>query len=163
MIFQYLMKKPVLAIGIILFTVFILDPKTQAFLSEKFGNKNLIPNDCKAILSRLESQLPKDLKLECEEYTLVIRRDAMSLTTNQGTIKELLYRTMANDLVSIAQMANEETLRLVTVIYYKIDHKELAIWGLTNGPEIVVFKNLKSKMAIAQHLQESVKVKEVPK
>jgi hypothetical protein len=162
MIWQHALKYPVLIIGIILFSLFLMDEQTSKWWF-KFS-KRYIPSSCNAVKERVELKAPSNWSLECPGTELLILtvKEDKSVDGHQK-LRKYLYRQMANTYVNLARFSNPETLELLLNVQVIMDHPILQINSKTDGQAVVRFLKLKTQNQIIQHLGVSVKVKETLK
>jgi len=157
MLLKKLMDKPILAIGIIMFTLFVFNKQTKVWWD--IYSSRFRPNTCNVIKDRLKEKMDADF--ECQEsHTLLIHKDFSSSLL--GRKRQLaIYRTLANDLVSMAKISNEENLPHLPRVSFKLKDTDRTIHAVTSGEHLVKFKTLQTKKGITDHLKETVKVKEI--
>ena len=163
MIWQKLLKYPVLVIGVILFGLFLADDNTRKWLKSE-GEKR-IPSTCRALKSRLESKVPPHWALNCQDkLTLTVELDYIQKKSLplpiHGKLKNVAYRTLANDLHHFAKLSNPETLVRLARLQMVLRHPKIKIEAISDGESLVKLGKLESKQAISDHLRVSVKIRE---
>lgn len=162
MIWNYLMKKPVLAIGVILFGLFIM----QVARDKKWGlfnNEKLIPSSCRAALIKLEKKIPANWKIFCEGNNLAVEINEVAVPKDATNLRPLMYRQLANHMSFIARSSTPDILEKVFIIRIKLAHPKMDINAVTEGKFIVKLVTLESPEYIMTHLQSTVQVKETLK
>lgn len=159
MIWKNAFKYPVLAIGVLFFVIYLLDPKTKEFWGSK--QSRFIPNTCEAILDRLRPNAPKDWDLNCPGTSrLVLKVPYAGDPKDQKNQRSQMYKLLANTLVSLGKMTNKETMEYMQVVEVYIMHDLFSIKSKTDGTAVVEIARKKTNEDIANHLKLTVKVKE---
>jgi hypothetical protein len=159
MIWRKTLKYPVLVIGIILFGIYINDPKTKIFWS-KF-NGRYIPNTCVAVMDRVEKKTPDYWSFECPGTQLLqISIDSQSKETKSLLIRQDVYKELANSYKTLGKYSNPETLEFLKHVEITIHHPKIGVKSKTDGQAVVDMISKKSPLDIANHLKLTVKVKE---
>lgn len=159
MIWQHLLKYPMLIVGIILFSLFLMDEHTKIWW--KKYNGRFIPNTCMAISDRVLPIAPKNWSIECPDKDLLILTVKSSIQSAEPKLRSDLYRELANTYVQFAQISNPETLEFLIKLRIILDHPKLTIESVSDGEAVVGFLKIKSQQRILEHLAATVKVKEV--
>lgn len=162
MIWNNLMKKPVLAIGIILFSLFLM----QVSKKEKWGifhNDRLIPTSCRAALIRIEKKIPANWEVFCEGNNLAVEIDEIGVPEKATNLQPLMYRQLANHMSFIARVSQADILEKVFLVRFKLTHPKLEINAITEGKFIVKLVSLDNPEHIMTHLKSTVQVKETVK
>lgn len=162
MLWNSLMKKPILALGILMFSLFIL----QVTRKEKWGifhNEKLISSSCKAVVIPLNRKIPGNWKLSCEGNNLAVEIQEIAIPARAGNLKSLMYRQLANHMSHIAKIAPTDILEKVYFIRFKLTHPKMEINAVTEGKFIVKLATLENPEHIMTHLQSTVQVKETIK
>ncbi len=162
MIWHNLMKKPVLAIGIILFGLFIM----QVSKKEKWGlfqNDRLIPTSCRAALVRIEKKIPANWEVSCEGNNLAVEIKEVGVPEKATNLQPLMYRQLANHMSFIARVSQADILEKVLFVRFKLTHPKLEINAVTEGKFIVKLVSLDNPEHIMTHLKSTVQVKETVK
>lgn len=160
MIWQNLMKKPVLILGILLFGLFLTQNTTRKWWASY--SHRFIPNTCMSLKTRVEEKAPKNWIIECPgTENLIVTLEVKNGSTVDSALKRELYKMLANSYVHFAKLSNPETLELLHHLTIIVDHPELKIISKSEGNRVVKFAGLKRQDQIARHLQNSVRVREV--
>ena len=156
------MKNPVLAIGIILFGLFLM----QVSRDKKWGlfnNEKLNPTSCKAALVKLQKKTPANWQLSCEGNNMAVEIKELAIPDKANNVKVLMYRQLANHMAFIARSSTPDILEKVFFIRFKLMHPQLEINAVTEGKFIVKLVSLENPEHIMTHLQSTVQVKETVK
>lgn len=169
MIIKYLMKKPMLAIGILMMVAFIsLSGKKFA---QKMGlwdiNERFNPTSCRALMVKLSRNIPANWNAKCEGNNLAIDINYPSKkgeTLAQEKLCELLYRQSANYLRLLADHRTTPTdnLERTDIVRMRLAHPELTINFVTEGKYLAKLATMRSPQLISEHLKVTVQVQEVP-
>ncbi len=156
---KYLMEKPVLALGLLMFGLFIYqvssDQKWSIFQNDKF-----LTTSCKGVLVRLEKKVPANWKLLCEGNNLAVIIDEIAVPPGATNLKTLLYRQLANHMSFVARNSHTDILEKVMFVRFKLIHQKLTINAVTEGKFIVKLSTLEAAEHIMTHLKSTVQVKE---
>jgi hypothetical protein len=164
MIAKSLLKNPVLMIGILMMFIFLYN------LNEKHGfigrrSELLKARSCTALLVKLKRRVAANWTVGCEKNSLAItvdyKFDEKSLAKN-SSMKQVLYREVANNLVHVAKNSPSDNLERTDYIRVRLKHSSMIINALTTGKHLVKFQTLTSPRMIAEHLKTTVNVQEVP-
>jgi len=135
-----------------------------------------MPSSCKAVLVKLSRRIPANWSAHCEGTTynnlaIDINYPVEKISDNATkaevksndpkAIRTLLYREMANDLISVAKISPEDNLERTDIIRVKMIHPKLIINAITEGKYLVKLRTLTDKKLIAEHLKVTVQVQEV--
>lgn len=156
---RYLMQKPVLAIGLIMFGLFIY----QVARDQKWGifhNEKLIATSCKAVLVRLEKKVPANWKVFCEGNNLAVDIEEIAIPPEATNLKTLMYRQLANHMTFVARNSHADILEKVYFVRFKLEHPKMVINAVTEGKFIVKLATLETPEHIMTHLKTTVQVKE---
>jgi len=156
---NFLMRNPVLAIGIIMMGLFLY----QVASKEKWGifyNEKLISTSCKAVVVKLEKQIPANWKIYCEGNNLAVEVKELTVPPNATNLRTLMYRQLANHISFVARSTHADILEKVMFVRFKVMHPKLVINAVTEGKYIVKLATLESPEHIMTHLQSTVQVKE---
>jgi hypothetical protein len=162
MIWKGTLKYPVLIIGIILFGLYLNDPKTKQFWSKYSGR--YIPNTCRAVMDRVEVKAPDYWSFECPGTQLLkITIQSQNVETKQPLIRQAIYKELANAYKTLGRFSNPETLEYLKNIEISVVHTRLSVKSKTDGQAVVQMISKVSPTEIANHLKLTVKVKEFKK
>lgn len=156
---KYLMEKPILAIGLLMFGLFLY----QVSRGQKWGifhNDKLIASSCKAVLVRLEKKIPANWKAYCEGNNLAVEIKEVVIPKEATNLKSLMYRQLANYMAFIARSSHSDLLEKVLFVRVKLIHPNMEINAVTEGKFIVKLATLEVPEHIMTHLQSTVQVKE---
>lgn len=153
------MQKPVLAIGLIMFGLFIY----QVARDQKWGifhNEKLIATSCKAVIVRLEKKVPANWKVFCEGNNLAVDIEEIAIPPEATNLKTLMYRQLANHMTFVARNSHADILEKVYFVRFKLEHPKMVINAVTEGKFIVKLATLETPEHIMAHLKTTVQVKE---
>ena len=160
MIWKNALKYPVLVIGVVLFTLFLMDPKTATWWAKQ--KRRYIPSTCDAIVDRSGKKMDSSWELECPGTKLLIV--TIPYTENPGDkfplTRQKMYKTLANAFLKISQVTNPEAMEHLLVLKIIVKSDRLSVLGQTDGEAVVEFKNKKNHKEVADHLKLTVKIKE---
>lgn len=156
------MKKPILAMGIIMFSLFLFN------VSKKnnwgiFHNEKLISTSCRGALVRLEKKIPENWKVFCEGNNLAVEIAEIAIPEKADNLKLLMYRQLANHMAYVARLATTDILEKVLFVRFRITHPNLIINAVTEGKYIVKLATLENPDHIMTHLKSTVQVQETVK
>jgi hypothetical protein len=156
---KYLMQKPILAIGLIMFGLFLY----QVGSKQKWGilyNEKLMSNSCKAVVIKLEKAIPANWKIFCEGNNLAVVINELAVPPSATNLKSLMYRQLANHMSFVARKTYPDILEKVFFVRFKLIHPKMVINAVTEGKYIVKLATLESPEHIMTHLKSTVQVKE---
>lgn len=159
---MYLMKKPILAIGLIMFGLFLF----QVSRDQKWGifqNDKLTTTSCKGVSIRLEKNIPNNWKIFCEGNNLAVEIEELAIPKNATNLKSLMYRQLANHMSFVARSSHTDILEKVFLVRFKVSHPKMVINAVTEGKFIVKLATLETPEHVMTHLQSTVQVKEETK
>jgi hypothetical protein len=158
-VMRQLMEKPVLAIGILLFGIFLL----QVSQDKKWGlfhNPKLNSTSCNAVLIKLEKKIPANWKAFCEGNNLAVEIKEIGVPENASNLQTLIYRQLANHMSYVARSSHSDILEKVHFVRFKLTHPKIEVNAVTAGMHIVKLSTLESPEHIMAHLKSTVQVKE---
>ena len=162
---RYFMEKPVLAIGVILFVLFIYDLQKRGYL-DSFKNR-FNPTSCYGALTSLTKKLPQEAKAKCEDnhlkVTWTIAIGELIRIDKPEKILAANYRELANNLSFIAKNTPVELMSSINTVTLDQEGEDYVLSAFTEGRQLTLLKELKSPELISEHLRNTVKVKEVTK
>jgi hypothetical protein len=163
MLGKKLLRYPVLIIGIILFGIYVTDPKTADYWRKY--NRRFIPSTCDAIVSRTAPKVDKTWSLECPGTQLLIVKIPYESKTGEKfpIIRKNMYKLLANSLVRLSQISNPEAMQNLAHLKLVIENPRLKILAKTDGEAVNQFLKIKYQVDIADHLKLTVKIKEFTK
>lgn len=153
------MKKPILAIGLIMFGLFMYQVSRQ----QKWGlfhNDKLMATSCKGVTVRLEKNIPNNWKIYCEGNNLAVEVQEVTIPKNATNLKTLMYRQLANHMSFVARSSHTDILEKVFFVRFKLNHPKMVINAVTEGKFIVKLATLETPEHVMTHLQSTVQVKE---
>ncbi len=156
---NFLMRNPVLAIGIIMMGLFLY----QVASDQKWGifyNEKLIATSCKAVVVKLEKQIPANWKIYCEGNNLAVEVNELTVPPGATNLRTLMYRQLANHMSFVARTSHADILEKVYFVRFKLIHPKMVINAVTEGKFIVKLATLETPEHIMTHLQSTVQVKE---
>jgi hypothetical protein len=156
---NYLMKNPVLAIGIIMFGLFL----TQVARDQKWGlfyNEKLNTTSCHAVVIKLEKSIPANWNLACEGNNLAVEIKEVAIPSGATNLRTLMYRQLANHMSFVARSNYPDILEKVFFVRFRLTHPKMVINAVTEGKYIVKLVTLESPEHIMAHLKSTVQVKE---
>lgn len=162
MLWNSLMKNPVLAIGIILMGLFIYQVANQ----EKWGlfkNQKLMSTSCRAVLIKIEKKIPENWNAFCEGNNLAVEINELAVAPEAKKLKSMMYRQLANHMSYVARISYTDILEKVDFVRFKLMHPKMEINAVTEGKYIVKLATLELPEHIMTHLQSTVQVKETVK
>ena len=162
MLWNSLMKNPVLTLGIILFGMFLY----QVASKEKWGifaNQKLISSTCKAVVIQAEKRVPANWKLFCEGNNLAVEIVEIAIPPKASHLEALMYRQLANHMSYIARVSHADMLEKVDFVRFRLSHENIEINAVTEGKFIVKLATLESPEHIMTHLKSTVQVKKTVK
>lgn len=165
MIYKNIFKNPILAIGILLMTIFILNANRKGLFGKR---EKLIPTSCKAVRVKLDRRIPDNWKSACKGNNLSVNVNYQlpkELAEKQLTFEEfkrLVYREIANVLIHIARNSPSDNLERTDVVSVKFKYlSSIDVNAITFGDKLAKLNNMKEQNLIATHIQATVKVQEV--
>jgi hypothetical protein len=163
MLWNSLLKNPMLVLGILMMGIFIYElknPKTNPW----FYRDNLIPSSCKNVEFHLKKHIPANWKLTCDNENLKIdiHKDLWDSkqVPEMDQLKTLMYRDLANNLKSIADNSPTESLSNILIVRIEMSHARMHIAAITEGKFLAQLTNLKTPDFIRDHLKSTVTIKE---
>lgn len=160
MIWKKALKYPVLIIGIVLFVLYLLDPKTSEYWSKH--SRRFIPSTCDALVDRTEPKADDEWSFYCPGTQLLIIKIPTTVSEDEKfpETRVRMYKQLANSLVKLAQISNPETMEHLQNIKVILEHPRLKILAKTDGNAINKFLGMSDQEKIAEHLKLTVKIKE---
>ena len=153
------MEKPILAIGIILFTLFLL----QVSRDKKWGlfhNQKLTATSCSAVLTKLKRKIPENWSVFCEGNNLAVEIKEVAIPETATNLRSLMYRQLANHMSFVARSSHADILEKVFFVRFKVTHPKIIVNAVTEGKFIVKLATLETPEHIMAHLKSTVQVKE---
>ena len=162
MLWNSLMKNPVLSLGIILFVMFLY----QVASHQKWGvfyNQKLLSTSCKAVVIQVEKRVPANWKTFCEGNNLAVEIQEIAIPEKASHLEALMYRQLANHMSYIARVSHVDMLEKVDFIRFRLTHPKMEINAVTEGKYIVKLATLETPEHIMTHLKSTVQVKQTVK
>jgi hypothetical protein len=162
MLWNSLLKKPILSMGIIMFSLFLF----QVWKKEKWGifhNDKFISTPCRGVLVRLEKKVPGNWKVFCEGNNLAVEINEIAIPEKAANLQLLMYRQLANHMAYVTRLATIDILEKVLFVRFRLTHPNLVINAVTEGKFIVKLATLENPDHIMTHLKSTVQVKETVK
>jgi len=159
MLWNYLMKKPILVMGIVMFSLFLYHVAKK----DKWGifqNDKLNTTSCRGVLIRLEKKIPENWKVFCEGNNLAVEIREIGIPEKANNLKQLMYRQLANHMAHVARSSMTDILEKVMFVRFHIVHPQMTLDAVTEGKFIVKLATLESPEHILTHLKSTVQVKE---
>lgn len=156
------MKYPVLIIGIIMISIFLMDLKNNnrsIFLSRD----KLMPTSCSAVIVKLSRRVPGHWKVECKGNDLHVEYPVETNIPNLDTLRQAVYKDLVNNIVLATRNSPIDTLENVRQIEFTANHKTLEIKAAISGKNIIKFATMKEPKFIMDHLAATTVVKETLK
>lgn len=161
-----LMKNPILAIGI-LFAIIFLFQAGEKYSWWPSRRQKLMPSSCKAVLVKLERRIPANWKSLCEgksfnNLAVIINYpvEKESKELEEKELNRLIYRELANDMISIAKNSPSDNLERTDIVRIRFNHPQKTVNAITEGKFLVKLQTMTDKNLIAQHFQTTVQVQE---
>lgn len=164
MAIKYMMKNPILMVGILFMAIFLLSLKNKGFFSDR--NDKLKATSCSAALIMLNKRIPQTWHTKCTDNNLVVIIDTNHLASKQPNLKRLrpiFYRELANNLIFISKNSANDSLERVFMVSMKMFSDKLTLNAVTEGRYLARLGSLKSPKFIAEHLRSTVQTQEVVK
>lgn len=161
MLLKSLTKNPVLMVGILMMAVFLMTIGNQ---KGWFRRDNLIPTSCKAVLVKLDRRIPASWSTECDGNNLAIKMnfaEPKDKPIPADQLRTTLFRTLANNLKSVALNSPEDNLERTDIVSVRLIHPKLTINAVSEGKYVVKLATMNDPAMIAEHLKVTVQVQEV--
>lgn len=161
MLWNSLMKKPILIIGIVMFSLFAYQvAKKEGWIdsSDKFASTS-----CKGVVVGLKKRIPDNWQVFCEGNNLAVDIKELAVPEKAANLRELMYRQLANHMAHIARNSEPDILQKVFFVRFHIVHPQLTVDAVTEGKYIVKLATLENAQHIMSHLKATVQVKETVK
>lgn len=163
MLWNSLIKKPVLVMGILMMGLFLYDQfgREEDERFSVFLNPKLMPTSCKSVTVKLTKKTPQSWKLSCNNENLTIEVFKSEKFDDEIKLKTFLYRELANNLSFVAKNSPEDSLSRTFIVRLVIYHPKLTINAVSEGKYVARLKELESPDFIRDHLKATVQVKEI--
>jgi hypothetical protein len=162
MIVKSLLKKPILMIGILLMVIFIYDLKRRGIFFGRY--QKLRATSCNSVLVMLNRRTPNTWKNSCRESTLTVKIQ-LELPpeikkAKDNLLRQYLYRELANNLIKIAKNSLNESLERTLSVHVRQQSERMDIDAVTEGRFIAKLATITDQKFIAEHLKNTVHIKE---
>lgn len=159
---KILMKNPILGVGILMMSIFLMGLYKDGKI---FKRENLIPTSCKAVTVKLERRIPANWSIGCEGNNLWVEVNYLLLEKKikLEVLRSVFYCEMANYFSLVAKNSPSDNLERTDFVRLKLVHLLLTINALTEGCYLIKMATLTDQRLIAEHLKVTVQVQEVAK
>jgi hypothetical protein len=161
-----LIQNPILAVGILMMFIFLSTYGPKLGLWEARSDK-LRPTSCKAVIVKLVKRVPANWSVFCEGKTkdnLAIKiKSSHTDIKDINKLRSILYRQLANDLISTAKTAPSDNLEKTPYVRFLVEHPIMNLNALTQGQYLVKLSTLRDSKLIAEHLKVTVNIQETVK
>ena len=162
MLWNLLIKKTILALGIVMFSLFMWHvAKNEGWIggpSDKYTSTS-----CKGVVVGLEKRIPDNWKVFCEGNNLAVDIKELAVPEKATNLKALMYRQLANHMAHVARISSPDILQKIFFVRFHIVHPGLTLDAVTEGKYIVKLATLENAEHIMTHLKATVQVKETVK
>jgi len=162
MFLKLLTKSPMLLLGIMMILTVWLSHMGVLNIGIFDNNRNR-PTPCRAALVRLERQIPANWSVSCSDNNLNVVVNEIAVTAADPEFRPKLYRQMANHLVTLAQVSQNDILEKVFIIHLKQVHAKMDIDAISEGKYVAKLVTITRPEFIKDHLKQTVQVKETLK
>jgi hypothetical protein len=163
MFLKSLLKNPILMIGILLMSIFLMNTFKEGGLWNK---DRLKPTSCRAVLVKLNKRIPPGWTTSCDGNSLNLAIAHIKMDkepTELELVRKLVYRELANTLVLLSKNSPTDNLERTDWVSVRYVHPKLEVGALTEGKYAAKFATIKSTEMLKKHLQATVQVKELIK
>lgn len=167
MFFNYLIKKPILPIALLITYIFLHNLAKQGKLDFFLKKEGVIPTSCRAVAVKLNRRIPKDWKSICVKNNLHVefelddqKINPKNAPANLDAKKTYFYRELANAYVLIAKNSPDDTLERTAIVRVTIKTPEFKIESVSYGRDVVKLAGMEDKKMITIHLQKTIRTKE---
>jgi hypothetical protein len=163
MAIKFMMKNPLLMIGILFMAIFLMNLSGNNIFSRQSKIK---ATSCNATLVMLNKRIPATWKTVCNDNNLEITINSSSLVeklSDINKIRPLFYRELANNLIFISKNSPIDSLERVFMVTLKMDSSKFKLSSVTEGKYLIRLRTLKSPKFIAEHLKSTVQTQELLK
>lgn len=160
MVLQHIFKKPILVIGLLFMTIFLLDLSRRGII---FNRDKVNATSCRSALVMLNKRIPSNWHINCNKNNLevVINENFENEETmSEEILKAHGYRQLANHLIFISKNSLNESLARTFMITVKLESKRMIISAVSEGHFIARLATITKPEFIAEHLKNSVQVRE---
>ena len=163
MVLKSLMKNPVLMIGILMMSIFLMKLSSDESWTSR---DKLNPTSCKAVLVKLIRRIPANWDATCKGNNLTVEINYPELKDKpipKDKVRTILFMELANYMKKIALSSPSDNLERTDFVTLKLHHPKLSINALTEGKFIVKLATMKNVEMIKEHLKVTVQVQEISK
>lgn len=170
-LFNIIVKKPLLAIGILMMIVLLYNLKSKGYFGERYQ-----ADSCRSALVMLEKRMPKEWSTSCQNGNMVVEENFQFSVApaKMAQAKVLLYTQMANSLMFIASNSLNESLERTPYVVFTLHSDYLDLGAKTDGASLAKMAGLamtekdqqnnliaeNKRKIIAEHLHRHVQVQE---
>jgi len=161
MLLKSIMKNPILVVGILMMSIFLMTLGRKEGL---FNRSALIPTSCRAVLVKLDRRIPANWSTSCDGNSLTITMnfaEPKDKPIPESDLRKTLFRTLANNLKSVALNSPSDNLERTDIVAVKLIHPRLTINAVSEGKYVVKLATMNDPAMIAEHLKVTVQVQEV--
>ncbi len=161
MLLKSLTKNPVLIVGILMMSIFLM---TVGRRQGWFNRDNLIPTSCRAVTVKLDRRIPASWSTQCEGNNLLITMnfaEEKDKPIADAELRTVLFRTLANNLKSVALNSPSDNLERTDIVSVRLIHPRMTINSVSEGKYVVKLATMNDPAMIAEHLKVTVQVQEV--
>ena len=157
MLWNPLIKNPILAIGILMISILLFDLSRRGILP--LVSNKIIATSCKSVLVMLKKRTPRTWELKCKNNNMTVTIRSL-LDSKTHPLPDALYRELANNLQFIARNGLHESLERTLVIRVHVVHPQMEINAITEGKDLAKLANLTKAEFITEHLKATVQVQD---
>lgn len=170
-VFDAIMKKPILMIGILMMVIFLYQLNRKGYFGDRYQAES-----CRSALVMLEKRQPSNWKASCDMGNLIVEENfSFPLPPKKmAEAKVQLYTQMANSLMFIASNSLNESLERTPFVVFKLYSEYLDISARVEGAPLAKMSGLamtekdqanatiaeNKRKIIAEHLHRHVQVQE---
>ena len=162
MFLKSLFKNPMLTLGIMMIVTVWLSSIGYLDVGIFNGQRNK-PTSCRAVLVKLERQIPQNWQVSCSDNNLNVVINELQVASDAKDFRGPLYRQMANHLTALPQLSQVDILEKVFIIHMKVQHPKMDIDAITEGKYVAKLATITKPEFIKDHLKQTVQVKETVK
>lgn len=129
-----------------------------------FRREALIPTSCKAVRVKLDRRIPANWSSDCDGNNLMLVMnfaEPKDKPIPEAELKTVLYKTLANNLKSVALNSPGDNLERTDIVSVRLIHPRLTINAVSEGKYVVKLATMNDPTMIAEHLKVTVQVQEV--
>lgn len=161
MMLKSLTKNPVLMIGILMMSIFLM----QLYRSDKLGlGDKRKATSCVAVQVRLEKRVPGHWKLECDGNNLLVwisttypfKDDA-----SRNQIEAVIMKEIANVYITVAKKTIGESLEKTESVSVRISDPKMTVGAWSEGRMVSKLRTLTDNKLIFQHIANTIKVRTI--